>query len=155
MHITTLGNTSLLELSKTAFFCSRKMSSLGIMRSYDWATEQRDKGQCVVSGFQSDIEKDVLHFLIKGKQPIVIVLARKLYKKIPEEYINPINEGRLLIVSACPNEVRCSIKNAAIRNEYILSICDSVTFGYISPDSSLNTIKEKAAEMGKVIDILS
>ena len=62
------------------------------MKCYDWATEQRKSDNCVMSGFHSKIEKDVLHFLLKGKQPLILVLGRSLYKKIPEEFIKPLED---------------------------------------------------------------
>lgn len=68
------------------------------MACYDWATQQRSAGRCVISGFHSQLEKDVLHFLLKGTQPVIMVLGRSLYKKLPEELIKPLEENRLLII---------------------------------------------------------
>lgn len=70
------GNTALLKLPKTAFLCSRKVPDSVVLKCYDLAIEQREKGNCVISGFQSQLEKDVLHYLLKGHQPIILVLAR-------------------------------------------------------------------------------
>ncbi len=42
---------------------------------YDWATEMRNQKECVVSGFCSKLEQDVLHFLLKGNQPIIRVYS--------------------------------------------------------------------------------
>jgi hypothetical protein len=42
------------------------------------AIAQRESGNCVISGFHSQIEKDVLHYLLKGNQPIIVFLARGL-----------------------------------------------------------------------------
>jgi len=35
----------------------------------------REAGRCVISGFHSPIEQDVLHYLLKGKQPVIMALA--------------------------------------------------------------------------------
>jgi hypothetical protein len=40
-----------------------------VLKCYDWAIEEREAGNFVISGFHSQIEKDVLHYLLKGKQP--------------------------------------------------------------------------------------
>ncbi len=64
----TIGNKEILKLPKTAFLCSRNVSASVVLKCYDWATEQRDAGHCVISGFHSQLEKDVLHFLLKGTQ---------------------------------------------------------------------------------------
>ena len=53
------GNKSLLQLPKTAFFCSRSIPAEEILRTYDWAREQRKQGTCIISGFHSIIEKDM------------------------------------------------------------------------------------------------
>ncbi|MFQ5788182.1 MAG: hypothetical protein ACE5H1_09405 [Thermodesulfobacteriota bacterium] len=59
MNLKFLGNKKLLDKHKTAFLCSRKCPSDIILRSLDWAKEKKDKGECVISGFHSRIEKDV------------------------------------------------------------------------------------------------
>lgn len=57
-----IGNSNILDLPKVGFLCSRKIPVDIILKTYDWAIEQREKGICVISGFHSKIEKDVFHF---------------------------------------------------------------------------------------------
>ena len=99
MKVEYLGNQELLQLKKAAFLASSTISSETVLQVYDWATEMRNRGECVVSGFSSKLEQDVLHFLLKGSQPIIIVLARKIYKVIPDELKEPLAQNRLLIIS--------------------------------------------------------
>ena len=134
-----LGNKDLLSRSKTAFLCSRNVSSASVLRCYDWATEMRKENQVIISGFQSKIEKDVLHFL-KGHQPVIIVIARQMYKQLPEEWQSPMSNGDLLIVSIAPKAIRTSTKTAYNRNRYITSITDTIVFGFISEGSSLQLL---------------
>lgn len=132
-----IGNASLLDLpDKVAFLASRRVAPQDVMRCYDWATEARDKGQCIMSGFQSALEKDVLRFLLRGKAPIILVLARRLWRKIPEELRDPINEGRLLIVSPV-SAARASASTATARNRWILENCNSVYVGALNPSGKL------------------
>lgn len=70
----SIGNKSILKLPKIAFLCSRQVPAPVILKCYDWAIEQRDAGNCIISGFHSVIEKDVLHYLLKGKQPKLLHL---------------------------------------------------------------------------------
>jgi hypothetical protein len=51
----SLGNTELLKLPKTAFLCSRQVPASVVLKCYDSAIEQREKGNCVISGFHSQI----------------------------------------------------------------------------------------------------
>lgn len=151
MQIEYLGNRKLLESRKVAFLCSRTVGSGAILRCYDWATQMADSNNVVIGGFQSKIEKDVLHFLLKGKQPVIIVIARQMYKELPNELTNPMSEGRLLIISTSPNAVRVSKDTANKRNSYISEIADEIVFGYISKDSSLNELFQKFKEKSTLL----
>ena len=137
-----LGNKALLNAHKTAFLCSRQVSSMAVLRCYDWATDVCNKDGIVVSGFQSKIERDVFHFLLRGKKPIIIVLARKMYTAIPTEWQEAMDADRLLIISTAPNAVRVSKAAADARNRYIAKLSDTIVFGYINPNSSLISIYE-------------
>lgn len=142
------GNIELLKLAKTAFLCSRQVPANTVLKCYDWAIEQREKGNCIVSGFHSTIEKDVLHYLLKGKQPIIIALARGLKEKIEPVFEKPLAEGRLLFITPFGKEVkRVSTQTAAVRNTMMIELADQITIGYATKDGQLqkllnNTKKE-------------
>lgn len=119
------GNKDLLKLPKTAFLASNTISSETVLRCYDWATEMCHQGRCVVSGFSSKLEKDVLHFLLKGNSPIVVVLARRMYAKMPIEWEAAIAKGQMLLVANC-QAARQSRQTAQMRNRYIASICEQL-----------------------------
>ena len=142
MH--TCGNVSLLKLPKTAFLCSRNISSSAVLKCYDWAIEQREKGQCVVGGFQSKIEKDVLHYLIQGSQPLIIVLARGLKKRIEPELKKELEKNRLLLLTPFDETVkRITSATAEKRNRMMMEIADEIVFGYISKDGMLDRLKQE------------
>jgi hypothetical protein len=96
MIASSKGNIELLNLPKTAFLCSRKIPASAVLTCYDWAIEQREKGVCVISGFHSPLEKDVLHYLLKRTQPIILALARGMKDKLEPELQNPLEQGQLL-----------------------------------------------------------
>ncbi len=129
-----LGNKELLNLHKTAFLASSTIHPDKVLKCYDWATAKHDG--CVVSGFCSKLEKDVLHFLMKGKVPIIMVLARQMYKQIPQELQSLFDENRLLVVSVS-NAVRQSKTTALARNKYICEIADQIVFVGVNEKSSL------------------
>ena len=122
------GNKQLLNLHKIGFIASRHTSSLDIIPTLDWAAEMsRQKDIAVVSGFQSPLEKDVLKFLLRGVCPIIIVLARGMYRKLPEALQTPMDQQRLLIISnESDNTTRVSEITAHKRNEYVISISDEM-----------------------------
>lgn len=136
-----IGNETLLELKKTAFLCSRSIPASVVLKCYDWAIEQREAGNCIISGFHSQLEKDVFHYLLKGKQPIIIALARGLKEKIEPELIKPLEEGRILIISPFDKTVkRVTEQTAEIRNKMMIELADNITVGYASEGGNLETL---------------
>jgi len=139
--MTTIGNTDLLKLPKTAFLCSRQAPASAVLRCYDWALEQRQKGVCVISGFHSRIEKDVLHYLLKGAQPIIVALARGLKEKLEPEFEKPLVQGRMLIITPFDKSIiRVTEHTAEIRNKLMLNLADNIAIGYVSKGGRLEQL---------------
>jgi predicted Rossmann fold nucleotide-binding protein DprA/Smf involved in DNA uptake len=139
-----LGDREILKFEKTAFLCSRKVPASVILKCYDWAIEQRDAGICVISGFHSQIERDVFHYLVKGKQPIIIAMARGIPLKLPSTLKKQIDDGRLLIVSPFKKNVtKVTVETATIRNKMMIEIADKIVIGYADQDGNLRKIVEK------------
>ena len=132
-----LGNKDLLNMSKTAFLASSTIPPDMVLKCYDWATAKHEG--CVVSGFSSRLEQDVLHFLIASKQPVIMVLARQMYKQMPQELQSLIDENRLLIISVS-NTVRQSKATALARNKYVCEIADQILFVGVDETSSLYSL---------------
>ena len=143
MDMEYLGNKELLKQHKTAFLASSTIPPDMVLECYDWATAKHEG--CVVSGFSSKMEQDVLHFLLKAKCPVILVLARQMYKVIPEELKEAMEEGRLLIVSVS-NAVRQSKATAHARNKYICEIADQILFVGVDEKSSLYCLQEEFKE---------
>lgn len=123
-----LGNKELLKQKKVGFLASRKISSLSILPTLDWATEvSRREDTAIVSGFHSKMERNVLEILLKGQCGIIIVLARGMYRKLPIQYEEAMSQKRLLIISNEKDNVkRVSEQTAHKRNEYVKSISDEM-----------------------------
>ena len=141
MDLHYLGNKNILNLPKTAFLASSSIKPDDVLKCYDWATRMAREGQCVISGFSSHLEKDVLHFLSKGKQPVIVVLSRQMYKQVPPELQELLDANRLLIISTS-TAVRQSKATAYVRNKYICEIADQILFVGLNEASSLNKLHE-------------
>lgn len=137
-----LGNTSLLNLSKTAFLASSTIPVEMVLRCYDWAVKMRDEGHCVISGFSSRLEKDVWNFLKDGIQPIILVLAREMYRRIPAELQPLLDAGRLLIIFTSASS-RQSKATALNRNKFVCEQADNILFVCGSENSSLLPLIEQ------------
>ncbi len=140
MTIQYLGNRELLKLKKTAFLSSSTIAPDMVLRCYDWAAGKHER--CVVSGFSSKLERGVLHFLLRSQCPIILVLARQMYKVVPEELKDALEQSRLLIISTS-TAVRQSKVTAFARNKYICEIADSIIFVGVTTNSSLYPLAEK------------
>lgn len=144
------GKLELLDRKLTAFLSSRTIATDKVMACYDWATSLNTETDCVVSGFQSPIEQDVLHFLLKNRIPVIVVLARAMYKQIPEELEEAYNDGRVLFISIS-NNTRVNKVTAFIRNRYVVDLAKEVLFGMFAEKSSLNEIYQYAKDNNKKI----
>jgi hypothetical protein len=147
-----IGNTELLKLEKTAFLCSREIPASIVLKCYDWAIAQREQGKCIIGGFHSKIEKDVLHYLLKGDQPIIVAMARGLKKRIEPEFKSELDKGRLLIVTPFEKEVkRITTETAMIRNQLMIELAENIAVGFISKAGNLAKLLKQSK---KVLTIL-
>lgn len=120
-----LGNLDLLNHSKTALLASTTIPTEMVLSCYDWAQKVSRGNECIISGFSSHLEERVLHFLQKGTCPIILVLARQMYKRIPKDLQPLLDNGRLLIISTS-NSTRQSRTTAFTRNHYICENADKI-----------------------------
>lgn len=138
------GNKDLLKLPKTAFLCSRNIPASAVLKCYDWAIEQRDNGVCVISCFQSKIEKDVLHYLIQGSQPVIIVLARGMKKRFEPKILDALSQERLLMLTPFDDNVKhVTAETAEQRNRLMIEMSNEVIFGHISEGGNLAKLLEE------------
>ena len=141
MIAASLGNIELLKQHKIAFLCSRKIPATVVLKCFDWAIAQREKGHCIIGGFHSTIEKDVFHYLLQGTQPVIMALARGMKGKIAPGLRAAIHSGRLLIITPFAENVKyVSAKTAEKRNRFMIELSDEVVIGYASKDGMLERL---------------
>jgi predicted Rossmann fold nucleotide-binding protein DprA/Smf involved in DNA uptake len=132
------GNLNLLKEHKTTFLCSRRIASQAVLPCFDWAIQMRNSKRCVISGFHSTLEKDVLHYLLKGQQPVIMVLARSMKKDWDDAILSALERQRLLILSPFgSNTSRSSSASAMIRNKIMLQMADEIVIGYATPGGAI------------------
>lgn len=130
---TYLGNRELLKMKKVGFLASRKISTLSVLPTLDWAMEiSKQTDIAIVSGFHSKMERDVLKILLQGKCGIIVVLARRMYRKLPPQYEEAMVQNRLLLISYEKKSViRVSEATAHKRNEYVKNMVNEMIEGNI------------------------
>ena len=147
-----LGNNGLLTRPKTAVFCSRRCPASVVLLSYDWAKQMRRDGLCVISGNHSQIEKDVVHYLLKGKQPIILALARGLKKRLESEESQALRDNRLLIITPFSSGItRASQDTANKRNNLMADLADEIVVSYAQPGVNIERLIMKWLNKGKKV----
>ena len=80
-----------------------------------------------------------MHYLLKGSQPIILVPARGLKKRLEPELKDAQNGKRLLIVTPFDNEVkRVTTESANLRNRLIVELADEIFVAYAQPDGNID-----------------
>ena len=136
-----LGDSSALRGSLTGFFCSRRFPARAVLPVLDWAREARERGEVVVSGFHSPLERDALEILLSGGSPVVMALARGIPSRFRPDVRRGLESGVLTLASPFPGEVgRQTAETAAVRNDFIFSLSSRVVIGWAAPDGGLSLL---------------
>lgn len=135
-----IGNIELLDRRKIGFLAGSKINPLSVLPTLDWASEVSvRKDVSIVSGFHSQLERQVVDFLLRGRCGIICILARSLYTKIPLEFQSAYTCGRVLFVSE-EKQNRVSKYSAYRRNQLVVKFADELVTPKISSDSSLHPL---------------
>ena len=142
------GNTALLEAPLLALLASRASSGSALLDVLELVPEWVRAGRVLVSGFHSPLEQQVLHSVLRRKGRVVRVLARGMgstWRPRPEER-EPLSEGRMLLLTACPPKVsRTTRATALARNRLVLALASEVCAPCVAEGSPLATLLQ---EMG-------
>jgi predicted Rossmann fold nucleotide-binding protein DprA/Smf involved in DNA uptake len=150
-EVTCRGSLDLLQEQMLALFCSARCPGNLILRTYDLVRELRDRGISVAGGFHSPMEHECLTLLLRGEQPIVICPARSLEgMRIPPEWRQPLEAGRLLLLSPFPPAVRrITAATALARNRFVASVADRVFVAHAAPGSKTEVFCREVLSSGK------
>lgn len=129
------GDREILKDRKTGLLCSRSCPGDLILRAYDVASDLRDSGKTVVSGFHSGMEEECFRILLRGEQPIIICPARSIENmRVKPDWREPLAEGRLLVLSPFGRKHRrVTAPLAERRNELVAALADRVFVPYAEP----------------------
>ena len=152
-QLTALGNLDLLALPKTGLFCSARCPGHVILTAYDQAARWRDAGRCVISGFHSPVEKECLHILLRGSQPIIICPARAIEAmRIPTELRTAFDTGRVLYLSPFAKQPRRVTKESALRrNEVVAALADEAYVAHVAAGGQTARISKMLAQWGVLL----
>lgn len=134
-----VGNTELLHEPSHGLIASRECPGQVLLETLDRVPEWVKAGRVIVSGFHSPLEQQVLRSLLRRRGRVVKVLALGMteYRPTAEER-EPLAEGRMLVITACPPEVRRTTRETALaRNRLVLALASEIVVPHVADGSPL------------------
>ncbi|NJP05579.1 MAG: hypothetical protein HC837_08145 [Chloroflexaceae bacterium] len=152
-EITTQGNLALLEQPALALFGSSQCPAALILRAHDLAQQLQRAGRTVIGGFHSPVERECLTMLLRGTQPLIFCPARTIVNwRIPLEYRQPLQAGRLLLLSPfSPTQRRVTEEMALTRNLVVGALAETVIVLYAAPGSKTEAFCRELRRWGKTL----
>jgi predicted Rossmann fold nucleotide-binding protein DprA/Smf involved in DNA uptake len=100
------------------------------------------------------MEQECLRILLRGSQPIVICPARSLEAmRIPSEWKQGIDGGRILLVSAFQREKRTTAKLAHLRNRLVAGLVDKVFIVHAAASSKTELLCREIARHRQMLTL--
>jgi len=135
-----------------ALFCSAKAPASVILQVHDLAQQWRAGEVAIISGFHSPVEQECLTVLLRGPQPVIVCPARSLPRRLKREYKEPIEAGRLLLMSPFEEKVRrMTAATALTRNRFVAALADAVLIAHAQPGSKTEQLAQEVMEWGKEV----
>ncbi len=156
--VSMVGDADILSRdNKTALFCSSKCPGDAILKAYDLAQRLRAEGKTVISGFHSPMEKECLAILLRSPHPVIMCPARGLGNmRIRQEWKQPLADGRLLILSPFPPEMkRGTSADGILRNRFVAALADEVLIAHATKGGKIERLAVEVAAWGKSMRPLS
>lgn len=128
------GDSTILQRPLLSLFCSVACPGDVILALYDLAINLRDAGVPVISGFASPMERECEHFLRRGQQPLIQVLARSGERlRISHDVQERLDAGRLVLISPFSGTPRRLTKSTAwTRNICAAALSSAVLIAHAS-----------------------
>ncbi len=145
-RIVGAGGTALLNEPLLGLISSRECPGHVLLETLDRVPEWVKAGRVIVSGFHSPLEQQVLRSVLRRKGRAVKVLARGMteYRPQPEER-EPLASGRMLVITACPPEVRRTTRETALeRNRLVLNLATEIVAPHVAFSSPLASMLNQA-----------
>lgn len=135
----SVGNTALLNEPLLGLLASRECPGSVLLETLDRVPQWIKENRIILSGFHSPLEQQVLRSVLRREGRVVKLLARGLTDyRVPSGELEALDDGRLLVLTACPPEVRRTIRATALeRNRLLLVLASEVVAPHIAEGSPL------------------
>lgn len=135
-----VGNPALLDEPLLGLLVSRQCPGSVLLKTLDRVPKWVKENRIILSGFHSPLEQQVLRSVLRRKGRVIKLLARGLieYRGAPSDEREAMNDGRLLVLTAFPAEVRRTTRATALeRNRLLLALASEVLAPHIAEGSPL------------------
>ena len=148
-----IGDRAIMGRKCLGLICSVQCPGSVVIKTFDAIRELRDAGVVVAGGFHSPMEKECLEFLLRGEQPVIVVLAKGLNQpRLPQPWRTAIDASRLLVLSPFDaSVVRTTRSTAQSRNEFIVAHALAVLIPHASPGGKAEAVARNVPERGKTL----
>lgn len=149
--IAAIGDPALLERQKLALFCSARCPGSLIVQSYDMVQRLRESPFALLGGFHSPMEKEWLSVLLRGPAPVILCPARSIETlRLPAEHRQPLQDGRLLIISCFPEGPdRPTADMAEERNRFVAGLADLLLVAHAAQGGKTEQLCREAIAIKK------
>lgn len=133
------GATALLTEPLLGLIASRECPGRVLLETLDRVPQWVKAGRVIVSGFHSPLEQQVLRSVLRRKGRVVKVLARGMSEYLPTaDECEPLAAGRMLVLTACPPDVRRTTRETALaRNRLVLALASDIVAPFVTTGSPL------------------
>jgi predicted Rossmann fold nucleotide-binding protein DprA/Smf involved in DNA uptake len=146
------GDLSILQNGMVSLICSVQCPGSIVLKTFDFIRKLRDEGVVMIGGFHSPMEKDCLELLLRGPQPVVICMPKRLQNIHLGSARQAFSEDRLLVISRFGDDVRqASAKQAMERNDLVAALSQVVLVPHASPNGKTWEIVRRAFDRGQKI----
>jgi predicted Rossmann fold nucleotide-binding protein DprA/Smf involved in DNA uptake len=148
-----VGDASCLSTIELALLCSVSCPGSVIIKTFDAIRNIRDAGVVVAGGFHSPMERDCLHFLLRGSQHVVLSPAHTIEGlAIDSDEQAALNEGRLVAVSVFDADVLRPTPQAAVRrNQFVAATADTLLVPHAVPGGKVEREAREAIARGQKV----
>lgn len=134
-----VGNPALLDEPLLGLLVSRQCPGSVLLKTLDRVPKWVKENRIILSGFHSPLEQQVLRSVLRRKGRVIKLLARGLTEyRVPSGERAALTDGRLLVLTAFPPEVRRTTRATALeRNRLLLALASEVLAPHIAEGSPL------------------
>lgn len=140
-----------MEREKTLFLCSKR-TPIGLYEYVFKWTDSLTERDCIACFNSTDMESEVLKALLAAKVPTILFVMNRFTDVNNIQIQYALQAKRMLIVVLKRDEPRGLGATPRLRNEYVLSICQHVTCGYINKNGSVFGLLAGRKDVVNLID---